>query len=262
MKEYLKSATKGEPREYEVGAVSDFVELATWVYSNQNVLFRGQTKESGWPLMPAVGRLMDGSRIPWRETEILDEFKREAIPYLKVIPSNDWQWLATAQHNRLPTRLLDWSRNPLAALWFAVSEPAIKGEPGIIWAFSYDDEDVLVNTEGLFSPFSIDRPYVYYPEHVFPSIEAQSGAFTVHNLTTEGSGKFAPLEEIRDADLRLTKIKIPAICFPTVRFHLFRVGVSPASMFPGLSGLVDRVRYNNMLWADEQRIESPPSRLT
>lgn len=262
MKKYLKSKKRGEPRVYETCAVSEFVEVATWVYSSEYVLFRGQTKESGWPLIPAVGRFMKGSRIPWRETEILNEFKRESIPYLDVIPSTDWQWLAMAQHNRLPTRLLDWSRNPLAALWFAVCQPAIKPKPGVVWAFSYEEEEELVNTERVVSPFSIDKPYVYYPEHIFPSIQAQAGAFTVHHRDNGSAGKFPPLEEIKDADLRLTKIEIPAICFPTVRFHLFRVGISPASMFPGLAGLVDRIRYDNMLRVDEQRIEAPPNRVS
>lgn len=259
MKKYLKSEERGMPRVFAVSLVSEFVELATWVYSSQNVIFRGQTKEVGWPLVPAVGRFLEGSRIPWREREILDEFKREAIPYLHVIPRNDWQWLAIAQHNRLPTRLLDWTRNPLTALWFAVSEPAIDARPGVVWALSCEKADVVFKSEGERDPFSIDRPYIYFPEHVFSFIQAQSCVFTVHKRDNDNPGKFPPLEEIKDADLRLTKIEIPPDSFPTVRYHLFRVGISPASMFPGLQGLVDRIRYDNMLSDDEQTIGWPPN---
>lgn len=259
MRKYLKSNDRGKPRVFEVSSVSEFVEVTTWIYSSSNVIFRGQAKEEGWPLIPAVGRFVDGSRAPWREREILDEFKREAVPFLEVVPSNDWQWLAMAQHNRLPTRLLDWTRNPLAALWFAVSEPAIHAEAGLVWAFSCEKADVVFNTADLSDPFSIDRPYVYYPEHVFPFIQAQLGVFTIHSRDNEAPGKFPPLEEIKDADLRLAKIEIPPESFPTVRYHLFRVGISPASLFPGLQGLVERIRYDNMLSEDEKRVYSPPN---
>lgn len=251
MDKYLKSNERGKPRVYEVSSVSDFVELATWVYSSPNVVFRGQTKEDGWPLIPAVGRTRKGSRIPSREIEIFEEFKREALPYLSFHPSNDWQWLATAQHNRLPTRLLDWTRNPLAALWFAVCDLAIESRPGIVWALSCDMTEVLSDTKGAVDPFSIGRPYVYYPEHVFPFIQAQQGVFTVHNRSKGSPERFTPFEEMGDADLQLKKIEIPSDAFPDVRYHLSRVGISPASLFPGLGGLVERIRYDNMLREDE-----------
>lgn len=259
MQKYLKSKESGKPRVFEVSSISEFVEVATWIYSSPNVIFRGQTKEKNWPLVPSVGRFIEGSRVPWREREILDEFKREAIPFLQIVPSNNWQWLAMAQHNQLPTRLLDWTRSPLAALWFAMSDAAIEGEPGLVWAFSCEYADVISNTEDLFDPFSIDRPYVYYPEHVFPFIQAQSGVFTVHNRCDDAPGKFPPLEEIKYADVRLAKIEIPADCFPTVRYQLFRAGISPASLFPGLQGLVARIRYDNMLSEEEKRVYSPPN---
>lgn len=258
MQKYLKSEEKGKPKVAIVRSVSEFVEFATWLGTDDNMIFRGQRKEKDWPLVPSVGRDADRSQFPWRERETFEEFKRESIPYIDLIPDNDWQWLAIAQYNRLPTRLLDWTKNPLAALWFAVRNPATNNQPGVVWAFHYEEAESVFNTADMDSPFSIKRTYVYFPEHVFPFIQAQSGVFTVHHGEGDNPIQFPPLEEsTTDSDLLLTKIEIPADFFTTIRYHLFRVGVSPASLFPGLAGIVDKIRYDNMLCRDEKGLTNP-----
>jgi len=147
-------------------------------------------------------------------------------------------------------RLLDWTRNPLAALWFAVCKPAKNAKPGIVWVFSYDDKTVVSTTVDLPSPFSIEKTFLYCPECVFPCIQAQSGVFTVHHRNPSGN-EFVPFESTQDADLLLSKIEIPAESFSTLRYHLFRLGVNPSSLFPGLYGLVERIKYQNELGKDE-----------
>lgn len=253
MHKYLKSKEEGKPKVLAVSSLNEFVEVATWF--DPHVIFRGQTKEKDWPLVPSVGRYMDRSRFLEKEEEILEEFKREAIPYTDSKPENRWQWLALAQHNRLPTRLLDWTKNPLAALWFAVKDPARDNNPGVVWVFYYDEDQAIFNTSdhATLNPFSIDRTYVYFPEHVTPSLQAQSGVFTVHHRIGENPGLFPPLEQMSNSDLLLTKIEIAPEFFTVLRYHLFRVGISPASLFPGLSGLVEKICYDNMLCKDEDK---------
>ena len=44
-----------------------------------------------------------------------------------------WEWLTVAQHHGLPTRLLDWTHNPMIAAHFVTDRPEDLGTDGAIW---------------------------------------------------------------------------------------------------------------------------------
>ena len=99
--------------------LSDEIEPLLWPYIGDprgQWVFRGHSN-TAHSLTPSVGRTSQQDHEKY-EKSLFTMFRREAREYVDPPPS-DWEWLALAQHHGLPTRLLDWSTNPLVALYFA-----------------------------------------------------------------------------------------------------------------------------------------------
>lgn len=79
-------------------------------------IFRGEIS-MGYSLIPSIRRVNNYSKD--LEKQMFLEFKRQYYSYTDLRPKNDMDVLFLAQHYRLKTRLLDWSYNPLVALYFA-----------------------------------------------------------------------------------------------------------------------------------------------
>lgn len=100
--------------------------------------FRGQSKRAipgnDYDLKPSIGRYeqlkkCSPAELDRLEADVLDTFSNHLLTYVNHLPRNDWEALAIAQHHGLPTRFMDWTTNPLVALYFA-SRESISDENG------------------------------------------------------------------------------------------------------------------------------------
>ncbi|MBA7666016.1 hypothetical protein ES703_74091 [subsurface metagenome] len=161
--------------------------------------------------------------------------------------------MAFAQHNGMATRLLDWTKNPLAGLWFAVRIPAAKDkegnlQDGIVWVYNVSSEDEWMTPAGV--AFPKEGVYIYTPNHVTAQITAQQALFTLHGYDEDSEG-FIAMEKHTPYCDRLTKLIVPVSSFSELRFQLDRCGINNASMFPGISGLCRHIEWFHTLLDDE-----------
>jgi hypothetical protein len=202
-------------------------------YAHTSVIYRGVTS-SKYELIPKVGRRRRGKKMlePKDERYILGLFKQRAIPHLHRAPNDDWEWLAIAQHHGLPTRLLDWTRNPLVAAYFAVVEKH-EGDSAIYAYKSNRHLQIQKNPD----PFKVDRVARVVPNHTTTRITVQSGLFTIHP---------APARPFADSEI--DKFVISAKQRKAIKKTLDKVGINTASMFPDLDGIA---RHIDWLRTDE-----------
>jgi hypothetical protein len=215
-------------QEYVIETFPQFHELIEQ-YNARTVIFRG-IKSLEYPLIPKIGRVVPPDSIGSREKneqEILRLFKERAFPYLDFTPASDWDWLALGQQYGLPTRLLDWTENPLVACYFAVDQD--HDSDSVIYAYrnkSYID----VNDHP--DPFRYKKVGKFIPRHLTQRITTQGGLFTVHPN---------PYEPFESDDM--DKIILPRGIRSAFKKTLNKYGVNKFALFPGLDGLAAHIEW-------------------
>lgn len=191
-----------------------------------SMLFRGH-KELTYKLIPTIGRLNFLKHdILKNEQLLLKQFKESALPYLKNIPKNDWEWLALGQHHGLPTRLLDWTFNPLVALFFAVEE--ISEGNSIVYGAKLTYE---VNREN-HNPFEVKKVYRFTPTHLSNRILNQNGCFSIH-----------PHPQTEYRSKKLIKFIINKKNRRKIKNYLFKLGIRSRLIYPGLDGITKDLKW-------------------
>ena len=139
-------------------------------------VFRGVSNHE-YGLKSKVGRSLEkySSRKDFiiREETLLELFKSKATAHTGMQQLSDWQWICLAQHYGLSTRLLDWTENPLVAMYFAsLGNDHLDGAI-YSWHFSK-----AINISTL-KPLSVEKSGFFIPPYLTNRIIAQSSVFSV-----------------------------------------------------------------------------------
>ncbi|MGE4262457.1 FRG domain-containing protein [Shewanella sp.] len=245
---------------------------------NSETIFRGQ-RDSRWRLVPSIYRepnsmLADQSSFfEWQTIKSFinccdkqglsfygdsPEFREKYLTELPQKYGDEWPYkeliniLAVCQHHGIPTRLLDWTKRPYVAAYFAAST-------ALEYIYQQQKENNDVNLDDKYiSIWSLDLNYINLekkieiasvPGTVSPNLMAQSGLLMFMKEKIEMGKPFPnePLDtKILTEDCEITKHLISIRKILEILELCEKYNINTSTMFPGYDGAAKYVTQQFM----------------
>jgi hypothetical protein len=267
-------------REIIISSIAEYINEINTLRDEGFIFFRGQDSYEKQKLLPSLLRQrFDESSKKWSniyskqcDQKFMNEFKSRAVSCMSFIPQNDWEWMSTAQHYGLPTRLLDWSQSALVALFFAVENEEFvyeeQSQDGpVVWCIDpiklneklrfIEEYNIIPNIiednerfqSGLKEKYGIAKmpEDVIYPVAVIcPTsnrrINAQKGSFTLFPLKALP----IPFEDMEGVEELLCKIVIDKNLKTDIKRQLYEIGITYSTIYPDLDYICKDIKYDYM----------------
>lgn len=206
-------------------------------------VYRGQTR--GYKLIPSIFRpghacRPNGTWIKYEQT-LIRLFKREGYPFIQTSPSFILDWIVLAQHHGIPTRLLDWTRSPLIALFFAVEDLDSKHD-GVVWSYTPNNVRFIPHKHWK-DMDEITEDFLYLPSKFFDRASTQQAVLSVHPLP-KGFRSFKPLDHLLTGSFPpLQKFKVPGVKKFDFMKQLDDLGINRQLVYPGLDGVAASIKW-------------------
>lgn len=243
---------------FRMNSVEEFISLLQLnsIDDDEFRLFRGQ-KYASWKLESKLYREVMEADLEKSfyeiEQRLFESFKSK-LKGLKKETSSDTEILSYAQHYGLPTRLLDWSANPMVALWFAFSESAIGNFDRVVQTITIQNWDIKgAEDENIFNA-RVARFIKPRNLLVDDRIKNQEGWFSNQNLNIipfgkERSGDGLPhfgrsglIEEDEYFNFKISKYLFSNSLRKSILESLEKKGVTREFLFPDFSKICDQIK--------------------
>lgn len=214
------------------------------------IWYRGHAK-SEWKLEPHFDRL------PGNKSEIalINQFKQKANLILDKNPKNEFDWLFLMQHHGIPTRLLDWTENPLVALYFVVNDYVeIDGTLWVLLPLKLNIESKVTKDPNYVPSFDDDDLLNYSPKTLMGEEDSSlkpAAAIAVRNNSRMAaqlsvftiSHRRSPVIERIGNRKHIWKYIVPADCKEKIKNELKEVAINEFTLYPELDKIRSTIKW-------------------
>jgi FRG domain len=236
-------------------------------------IFRGQS-DANWDLSTTLDRSKITENFKKFEDELITEFKRGAKFYLKdeQVPSTLLEWFSMLQHFGAPSRLLDFSKSPYIAAFFAFEHTSLDVDKVAIWVidkivyyqkamYYFKDKIQKLTVTGRYTYDDATFEKVYKKSKVddinciFPvePLNINQRYYLQQSIFLCQGNPFEPFKNqlsfLSESYEKATiKVTIPTIEKKKAIQDLIKMNINRATLFPGLDGFAKSLllKYGNL----------------